>query len=51
MSNGTVGLGSVPGGTGYFVSVDTAGTRYSCFVVNASGGAVADVNNIGVSCH
>ena len=48
--NGAYSLGSVPGGTAYNVSVDTTGTGYSCFAVNRSGGATANVSNIDVSC-
>lgn len=48
--NGAYSLGSVPGGTGYYVSVDITGTAYDCTVVNRSGGATANVSNINVSC-
>ena len=48
--NGAYTLGAVAGGTPYFVSVDTTGTGYSCFVVNASGASSVNVSNLDVSC-
>ena len=48
--NGAYSLGNVPGGTAYYVSVDTTGTGYSCIMANRSGGATANVGNIDVSC-
>ncbi len=48
--NGAYSLGSVAGGSAYYVSLDTTGTAYDCTLVNRSGGATANVSNIDVNC-
>ena len=51
VGNGAYSLGSVPGGTLYFVSMDTTGTPYDCVVDNCSGAARGHVTNMAITCH
>jgi hypothetical protein len=48
--SGAYSMGPFIPGSLYFVSVDSTGTGYSCFVVNINGAANANVSNIDVSC-